>query len=135
MNKNKILITGGAGYIGSMLSTKLVELGFKVTVLDNLSFSPNSLNHLHIFKNFKLVIGDVKNKKIYRDLIKKNDIIIPLAALVGAPLCQKNKKKAVEINLNSIQFLLKNVTSKKKILYPTTNSGYGVGKKKKFFTE
>ena len=135
MKKNKILITGGAGYIGSMLSTKLVELGFKVTVLDNLSFSPNSLNHLHIFKNFKLIIGDVKNEKIYKDLIKKNDIIIPLAALVGAPLCQKNKKKAVEINLNSIQFLLKNATSGKKILYPTTNSGYGIGKKNKFCTE
>ena len=139
MNKkkidNKILITGGAGYIGSMLSTKLVELGFNVTVFDNLSFSANSLNHLHIFDNFKLIVGDVGNKKVYKKLIKDNDIIIPLAALVGAPLCQKNKKKTIEINLNSIQFLLKNITSKKKILYPTTNSGYGIGKKNKFCTE
>jgi len=133
--KKKILITGGAGYIGSMLSSKLVELGYKVTVLDNLSFSSNSINHLHIFNNFKLVVGDVRNERIYKKLIKENDIIIPLAALVGAPLCQKNKKKTVDINLNSIKFLLKNITPNKKILYPTTNSGYGVGKKNKFCTE
>ena len=133
--KNKILITGGAGYIGSMLSTRLVELGFRVTVFDNLSFSPHSLNHLHIFNNFRLVVGDVRNKKIYKRLIKENDIIIPLAALVGASLCEKNKKKAVDINLNAIQFLLKNIPTNKKILYPTTNSGYGIGKKNKFCTE
>ena len=63
----KILITGGAGYIGSMLTSKLVKLGYDVTVIDLLKFSSNSLNHLHFFKNFKLIVGDVRNK----NLIKK----------------------------------------------------------------
>ena len=133
--KRKVLVTGGAGYIGSMLCTKLVETGYNVTVLDNLSFSKNSLSHLLICKNFNLVIGDVANKNLYKKLIKKADIIIPLAALVGAPLCEKYKRKAISTNLESIKFLIKNLSKKQKILYPTTNSGYGIGKKNKFCTE
>ena len=131
----KILITGGAGYIGSMLSTKLVEIGYKVTVLDNFSFTKNSLSHLYVFKNFKLIEGDVLNKKLFKKLISQNDIIIPLAALVGAPLCDKNKKKTKALNLDSIKYLLKNVTKNQKILYPTTNSGYGIGEKNKYCDE
>ena len=131
----KILITGGAGYIGSMLSTKLVELGYQVTVLDNFSFTKNSLSHLYVFKNFKLIEGDVLNKKLFKKLIKQNNIIIPLAALVGAPLCEKNKKKTKELNLNSIKFLIKNLNKNHKVLYPTTNSGYGIGAKNKYCDE
>ena len=100
----KILITGGAGYIGSMLSTKLVEIGYQVTVIDNFSFTKNSLSHLYVFKNFKLIEGDVLNKKLFKKLINQNDIIIPLAALVGAPLCDKDKKKTKELNLDSIKY-------------------------------
>ena len=131
----KILITGGAGYIGSMLSTKLVELGYQVTVLDNFSFTKNSLSHLYVFKNFKLIEGDVLNKKLFKKLINQNNIIIPLAALVGAPLCEKNKKMTKELNLNSIKFLIKNLNKNKKVLYPTTNSGYGIGAKNKYCDE
>ena len=79
MRKYKILITGGAGYIGSMLSTKLVELGHRVTVIDKLNFSKNSIAHLLYSKNFKFIYGDVRNKKFYRENIKNNDVIIPLA--------------------------------------------------------
>ena len=68
--KKKILITGGAGYIGSMLTSKLVNLGHKVTVIDLLKFSSNSLNHLHLSKNFKLIVGDVRNKKLVKREIK-----------------------------------------------------------------
>jgi nucleoside-diphosphate-sugar epimerase len=131
----KILITGGAGYIGSMLSTKLVELGYQVTVLDNFSFTKNSLSHLYVFKNFKLIEGDVLNKKLFKKLINQNNIIIPLAALVGAPLCEKNKKMTKELNLNSIKFLIKNLNKNHKVLYPTTNSGYGIGAKNKYCDE
>ena len=88
----KILITGGAGYIGSMLTSKLVNLGYDVTVIDLLKYSGNSLNHLYLFKNFKLIVGDVRNINLIRREIKKNEFIIPLAALVGAPSCEKNKK-------------------------------------------
>ena len=100
-----ILITGGAGYIGSKLATKLLEHNFKVTVIDVLKFSKNSLNHLFYNNNFIFIKGDIRNKKLMKNLIKKNEFIIPLAALVGAPLCDKNKKEAISVNLNSIKFI------------------------------
>jgi len=130
-----ILITGGAGYIGSKLATKLLELNYNVTVIDALKFSSKSLNHLFNYKNFKFIKGDVRNKKIIKKLIKSNEFIIPLAALVGAPLCEKNKKEAVSVNLKSIEFMMKNITKKNKVIYLTTNSGYGVGEKNKFCDE
>ena len=131
----KILVTGGAGYIGSKLVTKLLYHNFNVTVIDALKFSSKSLNHLFNKKNFNFVKGDIRNKKLMMRLIKKNEFIIPLAALVGAPLCKKNKKEAISVNLESIKFLMKNINKKNKIVYLTTNSGYGVGKKNKFCDE
>ena len=101
--KKKILITGGAGYIGSKLATKLIKIGYKVTVIDILKFSSKSLNHLFNNRNFTFIKGDVRNKKLMIKLIKKNDYIIPLAALVGARLCEKNKREAVSVNLDSIK--------------------------------
>ena len=92
---SKILITGGGGYVGSMLSTALVNLGHEVTVLDLMKYDRGSLNHLYYFKNFKLIKKDVRGKKLLKSLLKKNEFIIPLAALVGAPLCDKYKKDAV----------------------------------------
>ena len=130
-----ILITGGAGYIGSKLATKLVNLNFNVTVIDALKFTKNSLNHLFYRNNFNFIKGDIRNKKLMKDLIKKNEFIIPLAALVGAPLCEKNKKEAISVNLDAIQFLVKNIRKKHKIIFLTTNSGYGRGKKNKFCDE
>ena len=131
----KILITGGAGYIGSMLTSKLVNIGYDVTVIDLLKYTANSLNHLHLFKNFKLIVGDVRNKTLIKKEIKKNEFIIPLAALVGAPLCEKNKKEAISVNFNSIKLLMKYINKKHKVIYLTSNSGYGVGKKNKFCDE
>ena len=135
MKSNRILITGGAGYIGSKLTTKLLSLNFKVTVLDILKFSSKSLNHLFNNKNFVFIKVDVRNKKLIKDLIKKNNFIIPLASLVGAPLCEKNKKEAISVNLDSIKYMMKNIKKNNKIIYLTTNSGYGVGKKNKYCTE
>jgi len=131
----KILITGGAGYLGSMLTSKLVNLGYDVTVIDLLKYSADSLNHLHLFKNFKLIVGDVRNETLIRKEIKKNEFIIPLAALVGAPLCEKNKKEAISVNFNAIKLLMKHISKKNKVIYLTSNSGYGVGKKNKFCDE
>ena len=131
----KILITGGAGYIGSMLCTKLINFGYQVTVVDLLKYNKSSLNHLYFYKNFKLIVGDIRNKKLMKKLIKKNDFIIPLAGLVGAPLCDKYKKDAISTNLESIKTLRKIVTSKNKIIFLTSNSGYGIGEKNKFCTE
>ena len=132
---SKVLITGGAGYIGSMLSTKLLRLGHKVTVVDLLKYDKGSLNHLYFNKNFELICDDVRKKSLMKKLVKKHDFIIPLAALVGAPLCEKFKKDAVSTNLGTIKTLCEIVTRKNKLIYLTTNSGYGIGEKDKYCDE
>ena len=132
---SRILITGGGGYIGSMLSTELIRIGHKVTVIDLMKYKKDSLNHLFFNKNFKLIEKDVRNKKAIKDLLKKNEFIIPLAALVGAPLCEKNKKEALSVNHISIKNLVSMCSNKNKIIFLTSNSGYGVGEKNKFCDE
>ena len=130
----KILITGGAGYIGSILATKLIELGHHVTVVDLLKYSTSSLNHLYNFNNFEFIHADVQNKKIMKKLISQNEFIIPLAGLVGAPLCEKYKKDAVNVNYKAIKDCI-NYSKNKKIIFLMSNSGYGVGAKNEFCTE
>lgn len=121
----KILITGGAGYIGSLLSDTLVNLGYDVTVIDNLFFKKNTVGHLIIKKNFKFIYGDVRDYELIKSELKKNDIIIPLACLVGAPLCNKFPKESKEINQDVILKIISLKSSNQIILYPNTNSGYG----------
>ena len=130
-----ILITGGAGYIGSKLATRLLSLKYKVTIIDTLNFSSRPIEHLFSNPNFIFIKGDVRNQKLMKKIIKKNDFIIPLAALVGAPLCSKNKKDAISINVNAIKILLKNIKKFNKIIFLTTNSGYGIGEKNKHCNE
>tara|TARA_X000001036_G_scaffold428916_1_gene459365 strand:- start:368 stop:1306 length:939 start_codon:yes stop_codon:yes gene_type:complete len=132
---SKILITGGAGYIGSMLCTKLLEEGHTVTAVDLLKYDKGSLNHLYFQKNFKLICDDIRKVSLMKKLIKQHDFIIPLAALVGAPLCEKFKKEALSTNLGSIKTLCNLAKKKNKIIYLTTNSGYGIGEKNKYCDE
>ena len=135
MKSKKILITGGAGYIGSVLSTFLVNSGYQVTVLDILKYKKESLNHLHAYKNFTFIKKDANDRTYLKKIIKKFDFIIPLVALVGAPLCEKNKKLAKKLNVSSIKLILNLITDSQKIIYLTTNSGYGVGDKGKYCDE
>jgi len=133
--KFKILVTGAAGYIGSMLTTELVRLGYFVRAIDIQKYDKNSLSHLFSYNNFQFINDDISKETVIKKYVKDVDFIIPLAALVGAPLCEKFKNKAKKINIDSIKIILKYVKNNQKIIYPTTNSGYGIGQKNKFCDE
>ena len=130
----KILITGGAGYIGSSFLENISSKNYNVTVIDNLMFEQNDTN-LKKISNFKFVKGDVRDKSLMKNLIKNNDFIIPLAGIVGAPLCDKMPKDAQEINSDSIKFICDNTSKDQVIIMPVSNSGYGVGDKNKYCDE
>ena len=131
----KILITGGAGYLGTTMVPKLLSLGYDVTVVDNLLFKQQVFLDLCQYTNFHFVKGDVRNTKLMSELIKDKDIIIPLAALVGAPLCAMNEASTIAINKDAIIWINKNRSKNQLILYPTTNSGYGIGQENIYCTE
>lgn len=130
-----VLVTGGAGYLGSTLVPALLEKGFYVTVIDNFMYRQASLNHVCYHQNFQLVRGDVRSEKDMYPLIQSADIIIPLAALVGAPLCDRDPVAAQTTNLEAINTMLKKLRPSQKVLYPTTNSGYGIGERGIYCTE
>lgn len=131
----KILVTGCSGYIGSSLTTKLLNFGYTVYGVDINLFSSNSLNHLFVNKNFKFFKFDVREKNKLKKIVNKVDLIIPLAGIVGAPLCDKKKKDAKSINYEVIRYICKIKAKNQKLIYPTTNSGYGVGRKNEFCDE
>lgn len=134
MSQN-ILVTGGAGYLGSTMVPDLLAAGHKVTVLDNFMYGQNSLAHVCHNPNFNVVRGDVRQEATVLPLLKKADTIIPLAALVGAPICSIDPVGATTINHDAIFMMLKNVSKDQRILMPTTNSAYGSGDKDNFCTE
>ena len=124
-----ILVTGGAGYIGSTLVPELLQSGYRVTVVDNFTYKQNSLAHVCHNPNFAIVNGDIRNEKVMLPLIKAADTIIPLAAMVGAPLCDKDPIAASTINKDAIFSMLKHASKEQRIIMPTTNSAYGKGEK------
>ena len=123
----KILITGGAGYIGSVLIPKLLKDGFEVTCVDNLLYERTSLMMATLNKNFKLIVGDARDKELMRPLIQKADVIIPLACMTGAPLCNKDTTAAITVTKDSVVMCSNLSSNDQLIIYPCTNSGYGVG--------
>ena len=131
----KILVTGGAGYIGSVLVPEFLKLGHKVTVIDNFMYSQNSLLDCCAYDKFEVVRGDVRDEDIVKPLLKEADYIIPLAALVGAPLCNRDKTATVTVNRDAIAMLVKLAAKEQRIIIPTTNSGYGIGQKGIYCTE
>ena len=130
-----ILVTGGAGYLGSIMVPELLAAGHKVTVLDNFMFKQNSLAHVCANPNFSVVKGDCRDEALMKTLIKGADVVIPLAALVGAPLCALDPIGATTTNLDSPLALFKMLSKDQRVLMPITNSGYGVGEQGKFCTE
>ena len=123
--KENVLITGGAGYLGSVLAEVLLDNGYNVTVFDNLMYKQTSLLHLCDDKNFNFIKGDVTNKKEFLPQIVNNDVIIPLAAIVGAPACDSNEELATAINYSQIEFIVDNLRKDQKLIMPNTNSQYG----------
>lgn len=131
----KILITGGAGYIGSILTEKLLSSNFEITVVDNFSFSQNSLAHLAYNKKLKIINSDIRRFDNYNKIISSSDYIIPLAALVGAPVCNYDPVNAKSINFDAQVSLFKMLSKSQRVLMPTTNSAYGSGLKDNFCDE
>jgi nucleoside-diphosphate-sugar epimerase len=131
----KILITGGAGYIGSILVPALLRNGYDVTVVDSFIFGQSSLLECCENKHFSVIRGDCRNRDLLKEAIKDQDVIIPLAALVGASLCKQDPLAAQSINFEAINLLLELRSQDQRVLFPNTNSGYGVGESGKYCTE
>ena len=132
---SNILVTGGAGYIGSTLVPDLLSKKHKVTVIDNFMYDQTSLATSIRDRNFEIIFGDVRDESLMKKLVSKADIIIPLAAIVGAPACDKDPVTAQSINKDSILWLLKQVSKSQQVIMPTTNSAYGSGDKNNFCDE
>jgi len=131
----RILVTGAAGYLGSVIVPKLLARGYHVIALDNFLYRNPSLGACCNYAQFELVNGDIRDEGLMRKLVSQADVVIPLAALVGAPLCKADPVGAKTINLDAQLMLLKLLSPQQRVLMPITNSGYGVGDEGKFCTE
>ena len=131
----KILVTGGAGYIGSVLTPKLLDLGHEVTVYDNFMHKQNSLLDCCANKKFEIIRGDVCDYNKLNPILSNFDIVIPLAALVGAPACKANPQLTQLVNYDSYINLIDNLSDSQKVIFPNTNSGYGISSNSEMCTE
>lgn len=132
---SKILVTGGAGYIGSILVPAFLKRGYSVTVIDNFMYSQSSLLDCCCDPNLTIIRGDARDRDLLKKHLQDAEVIIPLACLVGAPLCAKFPQEAKSINLDSVLTLLELRAPHQKIIFPNTNSGYGIGQEGIYCTE
>ena len=124
----KVLITGGAGYLGSVITELLLQDWREITILDNMMYNQTSLINFSHYDNFKFINGDVRDRELLKELVITHDVIIPLAAIVGFPACERDKELATQINYEHVKFVCELAKeNNKKVVYPNTNSGYGIG--------
>ena len=121
----RVLITGGAGYVGSVLSEHLLDHGYRVTVVDNLHYGQANLFHLCATSGFDFVNGDARDERLMARLVPEADVLIPLAAIVGAPACDRDPQLATSVNLEAVQLVDRLRSPRQLVVFPTTNSGYG----------
>jgi nucleoside-diphosphate-sugar epimerase len=121
----KILVTGGAGYIGSVLVPELLKAGHEVTVIDTFLYNQTPLLDVCNYKTLTIVRGDARNEALLKKHMAGKDFIIPLACLVGAPLCERDPIGTTTINRDAVLMILKLREPEQKIIFPNTNSGYG----------
>jgi nucleoside-diphosphate-sugar epimerase len=131
----RILVTGGAGYVGSVLCERLLEAEYHVTVVDSLVYQQNSLFHVCHNPRFEFLHGDVRDERLMQKLIRQADVLIPLAAVVGAPACDEDPSFAQSVNLEAVRLIKRMRSPQQLVVYPTTNSGYGTKTGNVFCTE
>ncbi len=131
----KVLVTGGAGYLGSVLCEHLLDAGHQVTVLDNLLWGQQSLYHLCHRPGFEFVRGDARDERVLKELVPQADVLIPLACLVGAPACDRDPWTAQSVNVDAVLLLNRLRSPQQLVVYPTTNSGYGTKSGETYCTE
>jgi nucleoside-diphosphate-sugar epimerase len=131
----RLLVTGAAGYLGSVLCEHLLDAGYRVTALDSLMYGQNSLFHLCANPAFDFIEGDVRNEDLMQRLIKDADVIIPLAAIVGAPACKRDPGMTKSVNLEAVQLINRLRSPQQLVVYPNTNSGYGASTGDTYCTE
>jgi nucleoside-diphosphate-sugar epimerase len=131
----KVLVTGGAGYLGSVLTPTFLAQGHEVTVLDNFYFNQNSLLDCCQYETFHVIRGDCRDEALLKPLVAKADLIVPLAAFVGVPICNTDAIATKTTNQDAVEMLCRLAGKQQWLIMPVTNSGYGVGEKGKFCTE
>jgi nucleoside-diphosphate-sugar epimerase len=131
----RVLVTGGAGYLGSILCEHLLAAGFRVTCLDNLLYGQQPLFHLCAEQRFDFVLGDARDERLMTEQLRRADVIIPLAAVVGAGACDKDPWLATAVNRDAIRMLLGKRSPSQQVVFPTTNSGYGTRSGDTYCTE
>lgn len=131
----KVLILGGAGYIGSVLTAELLNHNYQVTVFDNLMYQDSTLLTCCGYENFSFIRGDITDRRTLLSQLRVHDIIIPLAAIVGAPACKADPERASLVNRDAMLWMMGELSNDQMLIFPTTNSGYGIGEKDAYCDE